>query len=170
MSSTVTSTKQVAKTLDMPNTKKNPHLSRRAATRDNMVCCLCHQDCYLSSVICCSCFDRSKRVAARNEHEIFSSRAYANVRKSTMAGEDDNPSNANLPNHFLCLSCALLRADEALRSAPQCAHHMDKLCLMTRFNDERLEELLKFAHDPTKPLPTSPVSAGRRRSGGRKST
>ena len=140
-------TKQVAKTFDMPNTKKNPHLSRRAAMRDNMVCCLCHQDCYMSAVICCACFDRSKRVAAKSDHAFVS--PVTNFRRATMAGEEeveeDGSSGVSAqPTNFLCLRCALDRSEEA-QTASMCTHkNRDKLCLLIRFTEERLQELLEI--------------------------
>jgi hypothetical protein len=114
--------KDIVKMHEMPNTKKNPHLTRRAAVRDNKVCALCKQDCYLSAVICHSCFESSRR--------------NSNVLEANSISESEL---------YLCLKCALKDfSNERLHSADLCDHkHKEKLCLLFRFTDEQLSALLQ---------------------------
>ena len=110
--------KEIVKTVEMPNTKKNPHLSRKASIqKDNKVCFACKQDCYFSAVLCATCYESTKRTIKRG-------------------GDIEDP------NKYLCLRCVLSDVGEWEST---CDHKKDKFCMLIRYTDDKLREFLNYA-------------------------
>jgi hypothetical protein len=110
--------KEITKVVEMPNTKKNPHLSRKASVqKDNKVCHHCRQDCYLSAVLCSTCYDSTKRTIQRG-------------------GDIDDP------NHYMCLRCVL---SNDINEMNICDHKKEKFCLLIRYTDDKLQEFINTA-------------------------